>query len=92
MAAGIGFFAAGVASNWPFASFLMRPAARNWVFGMNYFGYFVRPSEYHLAWEFAPYEKTRGEFWIGIAIALAATIVSVRIGMIWGDWVGRVKR
>jgi hypothetical protein len=68
MAAGIGFFASGVASNWPFASFLMRPAARNWVFGMNYFGYFVRPSEYHLAWEFAPYEKTRAEFWIGIAI------------------------
>jgi hypothetical protein len=90
--AGIGFFAAGVAFNWPFASFLMRPAARNWVFGMNYFGYFIRPSEYHLAWEFAPYEKTRMEFWIGMAIALAATIVSARIGMIWGDWVGRVKR
>lgn len=92
IAAGIGFFVVGIAVNWPWANFLMSPAARNAVFGMNYFGYFMRPSEYHLAWEFAPYEKTRAEFWIGMAIALITTIVISRIGMIWGDWLRRVKR
>jgi hypothetical protein len=92
IAAGTGFFIAGIAFNWPWANFLMKPAARNWVFGMNYFGYFMRPSEYHLAWEFAPYEKTRAEFWIGMAIAVVATVIAARVGMMWGDWVGRVRR
>lgn len=91
-AAGIVFFVAGVACNWPWANFLMKPAARNWVFGMGYFGYFMRPSEYHLAWEFAPYEKTRPEFWVGMAIALLATVIAARVGMMWGDWVARVRR
>jgi len=92
LAAGTGFFAAGVAFNWPWANFLMKPAARTWVFGMGYFGYFMRPSDYHLAWEFSAYEKTRAEFWIGIGIALVATILSARLGMMWGDWLGRVRR
>ena len=92
IAAGVGFFVAGIACNWPFANFLMKPAARNWVFGMNYFGYFMRPSDYHLAWEFSAYEKTRTEFWIGMGIALMVTIIAARVGMVWGDWVGRVKR
>lgn len=92
MFAGIGFTLASVAFNWPWAEFLMKPAARNWVFGMNYFGYFMRPSEYHLAWEFSAYEKTRAEFLIGMGIALLATIISAKIGMLWGDWMSRVKR
>jgi hypothetical protein len=90
--AGFGFMLASLAFNWPWADFLMKPAARNWVFGMNNFGYFMRPSEYHLAWEFSAYEKTRAEFWIGIGIALLATIISARIGMLWGDWMSRVRR
>jgi hypothetical protein len=92
MVAGAAFFIASLAFNWPWANFLMKPAARNWVFGMNYFGYFMRPSEYHLAWEFSSYEKTRAEFWIGMAIALVATVITTRIGMMWGDWLGRVRR
>ena len=90
--AGFGFMAASLAFNWPWATFLMKPAARNWVFGMNYFGYFMRPSEYHLAWEFSAYEKTRTEFWVGMGIALLATVISARIGMLWGDWMSRVRR
>jgi hypothetical protein len=92
IAAGVGFLVVSLAVNWPWANFLMKPAARNWIFGMGYFGYFMRPSEYHLAWEFSAYEKTRGEFWIGMAIALIVAILSARIGMMWGDWVGRVRR
>ena len=90
--AGCGFLALSVAANWPFANFMLSPQARNWVFGMNYFGYSMAPSDYHLAWEFQVYEKTRAEFWIGMAIAMVATILSVRIGLLWGDWMRRMNR
>ncbi|MGA8443224.1 MAG: hypothetical protein WB714_33740, partial [Candidatus Sulfotelmatobacter sp.] len=89
---GIAFMVATLAVNWPFAYFMMSPYARNWVFTMNEFGYNVPPSQYHLAWELQSYEKTRVEFWIGMLIALAATLLSARIGMLWGDWMRRIRR
>jgi ABC-type spermidine/putrescine transport system permease subunit II len=89
---GIGFVAASLAVNWPFAYFLMSPGARNWVFAMNEFGYKVPPSRYHLAWELQSYEKTQVEFWVGMLVAVVATVLSVRIGMLWANWMGRVRR
>jgi hypothetical protein len=89
---GIAFMAASLAVNWPFAYFMMSPHARNWVFAMNEFGYSIPPSQYHLAWEFQSYEKTRAEFWLGLLIALGATVLSARIGMLWGDWMRRIQR
>jgi hypothetical protein len=90
--AGAGFFAASVAINWPFAYFMMSRYARNWVFAMNEFGYSMPPSQYQLAWTLRRYESSSIEFWIGMTIALAATILSVRIGMFWGDWMRRIQR
>lgn len=92
VAAGVTFLAAMIAVQWPFARFLISPYARNWIFGTAYFGYSDRPSNYHLAWEFHSYEKTRSEYWIGMAIALVATVISARIGLLWGDWMRRVRR
>jgi hypothetical protein len=89
---GIGFMAASLAVNWPFAYFMMSRYARNWVFAMNEFGYKVPPSRYHLAWELQPYEKTQIELWIGMLIAMAATVLSVRIGMLWGNWMHGIRR
>ena len=80
------------AFQWPFATFLLSPLARNWVFGSNNFGYSDRPSNYHLAWEFSSFEKTRAEFWIGMGIALVVTIIATRIGILWGDWMRRIRR
>lgn len=90
--AAAGFLVVSVAVNWPFAYFMMSPLARNRVFAMNEFTYNVPPSQYHLAWEFQLYEKTRLEFWIGMGIALVATAISARIGMLWGDWMHRIRR
>jgi len=89
---GASFLAATLAVNWPFANFLMSPHARNWIFAMNEFGYNIPPSEYHLAWTLRDYEKTRMECWIGMLIALVATGVSARIGVLWGDWIRQVRR
>ena len=89
---GVGFLAASLAANWPFAYFMMSPYARNRIFAMNEFGYNTPPSEYHLAWTLRAYEKTRAEFWIGMLIALVATVLSARIGSLWGNWMRRVRR
>jgi hypothetical protein len=89
---GTGFLAVSLAVNWPFAYFMMSPYARNWFFAMNEFGYDIPPSQYHLAWTLRAYEKTHAEFWTGILIALVATILSTRIGMLWGGWMRRVRR
>jgi hypothetical protein len=32
------------------------------------------------------------EFWLGMLIALAVTILSTRIGMLWGDWMRSIRR
>jgi hypothetical protein len=90
--AGAGFLAATVAANWPFAYFMMSPYARNWIFAMNEFGYDTSPSQYHVAWTLRAYEKTGTEFWVGMLIALAATVISARVGMFWGDWMRRIRR
>jgi len=89
---GAGFLIIGVALNWPFAYFMMSPHARNWFFAMNEFTYNTPPSQYHLAWELQAYEKTRIEFWVGMLIAMLATAISTRIGMLWGDWMRRIRR
>ena len=89
---GAGFLAATVAVNWPFAYFMMSPYARNWIFAMNEFGYDMPPSQYHLAWTMRAYENTHAEFWVGMLIALVATVISARIGMLWGDWMRRIRR
>jgi hypothetical protein len=90
--AGAGFVAATLVVSWPFAYFMMSPYARNWIFTMNEFSYDTPPSQYHLAWTLRAYEKTRIEFWLGMLIALAATILSTRIGMLWGDSMRGIRR
>ena len=90
--AGVGFLAATVAVNWPFAYFMMSAYARNWIFAMNEFGYDMPPSQYHLAWTLRPYEKTHLDFGVGMLIALIATFISARVGMYWGDWMRRIRR
>ena len=92
LAGGTAFLAANLAVNWPFAYFMMSPYARNRIFTMNEFTYDTPPSQYHLAWTLRAYEQTRGEFWVGMLIALVATIVSTRIGTLWGDWMRHIRR
>jgi hypothetical protein len=92
IAAGAGFLAASLVVNWPFAYFMMSGYARNRVFAMNEFGYSTPPSQYALAWTLRSYESTSIEFWIGMVVALVATVLSVRIGMLWGDWMRRIQR
>src|SRR5579863_7742181 len=89
---GSAFLLASVAVTWPFAYFMISPYARNRIFAMNEFSYDTPPSQYHLGWTLRAYEQSRAEFWTGMLIALVATILSARVGMLWGDWMRRIRR
>ncbi len=41
---GVAFFAAFIAVQWPFADFMMTPAARNWFFGGGYVDFATPPA------------------------------------------------
>src|SRR4030095_6168786 len=43
---GVAFVALLFAVQWPFANFLQSPAARNWVFGSQYFAYMLAPTSF----------------------------------------------
>ena len=90
IAAGAVFIAAFVAAQWPFADFLISPAARNAIFGANYFGFFdganLLYNPYHLVHE------PSGAFAGGMAIALLMSIIFCSLGMALGNWMRTVRR
>ena len=90
--AGAGFLIALVLAQWPMGSFLVSKHAENWVFGTAYYAYNWPPSDYHYAHEFAAYEKTPAQFWMGMGYALLGAILTTRMGLSWGAWMHRVKR
>ena len=86
------FLAALVAVEWPFASFLNSAGAQNAFFGSQYLDYFASPQSYQALNRFVPFEKTAGEFQLGIALAALCSIGATWIGLARGDWLGRVRR
>jgi hypothetical protein len=84
------FLVSLVLVQWPFATFLMTPAARNWFFGAHYLEYNFPPS-WH-PFEFFAHENTRSAFWTGMTLALAYAILSTRVGLAWAEWMKRIRR
>jgi hypothetical protein len=91
LVSGAVFLAVFAAVQWPFADFLMSPAARNWVFGSGYLGYYVRPASLYARHLYYPPEQGAA-FWTEAAIALAVAIGATRLGLAWGDWMRRIRR
>jgi hypothetical protein len=91
-ASGILFLVTFVAVQWPFASFLMTPAARNRFFGAIYFGYNTAPTSYYYRHLFFRFEPGAAQFWLGMTIALLLAILTLRLGLGWGNWMRRVRR
>jgi hypothetical protein len=80
-----------LAAQWPFATFLMSPASRNWIFGSAYFPYFDPAGFLYDPYKFEAAEKL-GIFLLTMATALVASVLTARIGLAWGDWMRRVRR
>jgi hypothetical protein len=89
---GPAFLLSFIAVQWPFANFLMAPASRNWFFGTAYFAYFDPAGSIYNPYQFAAAEKTRAEFWMLMAVAVLASIITSRLGLAWGDWMRRMRR
>ena len=81
-----------LAVQWPFANFLMSSGARNWVFGMAYFAYFDPAGYLYDPYKFEVAEKTRGEFWATMTVAVMVSILAARLGFAWGEWMRRMRR
>ena len=90
--AGTAFLVSLIATHWFWADFMISPSARNAVFGQNYFAYPISPADYHLAWEFAHYDKTLSAFLLGLGMAWVFAIVSSRIGVAWGERLAHLRR
>jgi hypothetical protein len=89
---GAAFLGTFVAVQWPFADFLQSPAARNWVFGTQYFPFFVPLDDEWVRYVFTQVESSSSEFWVRMSIALAVAILSSRAGLALGGWMRRVRR
>ena len=76
---------------WPFANFLMSPAARNSFFGTKYFGYYVSPNGIMARYRFLPTEAGP-VLWREGFVALATAIVTTWLGLAWGNWMRRLRR
>src|SRR5204863_10127706 len=63
LAAGAAFFVMLVAVQWPFASFLMTPLARNRFFGAHYFDFSTPARSTYARYLFFPREATAAQFW-----------------------------
>ncbi len=88
---GLVFVGLLLAAEWPFAIFLMSPAARNRFFGTMYFWYGLPPTSFGFRNLFVPPE-THIAFWTGIATAVVLCAVAIRFGLSRGEWMRSVKR
>jgi len=92
VASGALFVALFFVVQWPFATFLMSPAARNYVFGAIYFDYFTPPTSYYWRYLFLPHATGPWAFAMGAASAMGIAIVGSWLGIGWGNWMRRVHR
>jgi hypothetical protein len=90
---GLAFLAAFLVVQWPFADFLHLPAARNWIFFSDEFGYMVPTGSNARAYRYYnPQSLTSGAFWLAMIAALGYAALSARAGLAWGRWMRRVRR
>jgi hypothetical protein len=91
LAAGALFFVSFLVVQWPFATFLQSPAARNAIFGAHYFGYYTRPTWNEFLFRFEPTEPPL-RFAITLVVGLTIAVAASRIGLSWGQMMQRIKR
>jgi hypothetical protein len=89
---GVAFMTVLVAVQWPFATFLMSPAARNWFFHPANYPYFTPPNAATVRYVFVKFDDSAAQFWRGMGLAFAFSVVSLWVGIIFGNWLKRIQR
>jgi len=75
-----------------FSEFLLSDYAKNWIFAADALAYNWNP-DWKYRFEFYPWhDQTTIELIKGLGIALFITVISSRIGLLWGNWMRSVKR
>jgi hypothetical protein len=92
LAFGAVFLGVFLAVQWPFADFLQSPASRNWVFGTQYFPFFVPLTDEWVRNVFSQVESSALQFWSRMGLALTIAMLSARAGLSLGEWMGRIRR
>lgn len=90
--AGLGFEALVVAIQWPFTSFLLSPAGRNWFFYPDAFDYRTTATSYFYRQLFYPWTKSPELFAAEMALSFAIAVIMMWLGLYWGGWLAKVKR
>jgi hypothetical protein len=78
---------------WIFGAFLLEsPYARNWFFGSNYW-YFGNSPDWEYRYKFAPRNtESLASLATGLGLALLFSLISARIGLLWGNWMKSIQR
>jgi hypothetical protein len=86
------FFVLFIAVQWPFAAFLMTPAARNWFFNADNFVYWLSPAgvEWSRNWVQQDTGSAPLAAQLGFAVLLGA--FSSYVGIWFGQWMTKVRR
>jgi hypothetical protein len=88
---GTAFFATFVLVQWPFATFLMTPGARNWFFGTAYRDYGTPATSLYARFEFVPPEAA-DVLVRGLSMAVIISCVMAYAGLLAGRAMQRVRR
>jgi hypothetical protein len=91
LATGPVFVISLVAVEWPFANFLMTPAAANRFFGAAYIGYSMPSNSFDYLRQFVKPEQG-AELWSGLAWAAVFASLSSWLGIRLGRWMRGVQR
>jgi len=92
LASGALFAALFFLVQWPFATFLMSPAARNYFFGAIYFDYFTPPQSHYWRYTFIPHTSGAAAFASGALTVTAIAVLGSWLGIGWGNWMRRIHR
>jgi hypothetical protein len=89
---GVTFLAILIVVQWPFATFLMSPMARNRFFSTTDFPYFALPTSPTVNHLFVRWEQTPLEFWRNMGLGFLFSVMSMWAGIYWGGWLKKVRR
>jgi len=92
LAVGMAFLAVFFAVQWPFADFMMSPAARNALFGSGYLDFSTPPRSPLAQYQYFVREPTASMFWRNMAIAAVLAWFMAWIGMLAGRAMQKVRR
>lgn len=91
LASGLLFIAVLAAVEWPFANFLMSPAAANRFFGAIYFDYNSRPDFFDRLRQFL-HPDSGLALTLGLLRASLYAAISTSLGLLFGRWMRSVQR